>query len=208
MSLCCLSTHTLHELLHILAHRQSVIPTQNNTHSYWNVSGVPYKRKIQNSLSASATRGKICSYFRCYKYVCCTKWGSLMFVSAKKSHPHIGYLCTDYTRLNRKSSASFHNLVPFTTLAELISICRRLFYPIIHPPFPKSSTSIPFITARKRSLGQCNNFTPVCHSVHRGGGYVVPGGYVVLQRNYIPPEATYPPRTTYPPKTTYPPRTT
>ena len=25
------------------------------------------------------------------------------------------------------------------------------------------------ITARKRSLGQGNNFTPVCHSVHRGG---------------------------------------
>ena len=26
-----------------------------------------------------------------------------------------------------------------------------------------------FITARKRSLGQGNIFTPVCHSVHRGG---------------------------------------
>ena len=25
-------------------------------------------------------------------------------------------------------------------------------------------------TARKRSLGQGNIFTPVCHSVHRGGG--------------------------------------
>ena len=25
------------------------------------------------------------------------------------------------------------------------------------------------ITARKRSLGQGNIFTPVCHSVHRGG---------------------------------------
>ena len=29
-----------------------------------------------------------------------------------------------------------------------------------------------FITARKRSLGQGNIFTPVCHSVHTG----VPGG--------------------------------
>ena len=28
----------------------------------------------------------------------------------------------------------------------------------------------PVITARKRSLGQGNIFTPVCHSVHRGGG--------------------------------------
>ena len=27
-------------------------------------------------------------------------------------------------------------------------------------------------TARKRSLGQGNIFTPVCHSVHRGGGHV------------------------------------
>ena len=26
-----------------------------------------------------------------------------------------------------------------------------------------------FVTARKRSLGQDNVFTPVCHSVHRGG---------------------------------------
>ena len=39
----------------------------------------------------------------------------------------MGYFCTDYTRLNRKSSASFHNLVPFTTLVEIISICRRFF---------------------------------------------------------------------------------
>ena len=27
-------------------------------------------------------------------------------------------------------------------------------------------------TARKRSLGQGNVFTPVCHSVHRGGVYI------------------------------------
>ena len=33
------------------------------------------------------------------------------------------------------------------------------------------------ITARKRSLGQGNIFTPVCHSVHGGGACVVaPGG--------------------------------
>ena len=40
-------------------------------------------------------------------------------------------------------------------------------------------TSVIF-TARKRSLGQGNVFTPVCHSVHRGslsgGGEVCPGG--------------------------------
>ena len=31
-------------------------------------------------------------------------------------------------------------------------------------------------TARKRSLGQGNIFTPVCHSVHGGGGVPVPRG--------------------------------
>ena len=38
-----------------------------------------------------------------------------------------------------------------------------------------------FITARKRSLGQGNIFTPVCHSVHRGGvrGFIW-GACVVL----------------------------
>ena len=45
-----------------------------------------------------------------------------------------------------------------------------------------------FVTARKRSLGQGNIFTPVCHSVHRGGVCVValggcmvaPGGHAWL----------------------------
>ena len=37
------------------------------------------------------------------------------------------------------------------------------------------------ITARKRSLGQGNIFTPVCHSVHTGGVCVVaPGGACVV----------------------------
>ena len=31
-------------------------------------------------------------------------------------------------------------------------------------------------TARKRSFGQGNIFTPVCHSVHRGGMHGCPGG--------------------------------
>ena len=35
---------------------------------------------------------------------------------------------------------------------------------------------IVLITARKRSLGQGNIFTPVCHSVHRGASVVAPGG--------------------------------
>ena len=33
-----------------------------------------------------------------------------------------------------------------------------------------------FITARKRSLGQGNIFTPVCHSVHRGRAWLLLGG--------------------------------
>ena len=41
-----------------------------------------------------------------------------------------------------------------------------------------------FVTARKRSLGQGNMFTPVCHSVHGRGvpgpvGCLVPGGCLV-----------------------------
>ena len=42
---------------------------------------------------------------------------------------------------------------------------------------------IVIFTARKRSLGQGNIFTPVCHSVHRGGGGVVsqhaPGSHYI-----------------------------
>ena len=34
---------------------------------------------------------------------------------------------------------------------------------------------VPIITARKRSLGQGNIFTPVCHSVHRGACVVAQG---------------------------------
>ena len=36
-------------------------------------------------------------------------------------------------------------------------------------------------TARKRSLGQGNIFTPVCHSVHRGGrAWLLQGGACVV----------------------------
>ena len=36
------------------------------------------------------------------------------------------------------------------------------------------------ITARKRSLGQGNIFTPVCHSVHRGCAWLLQGGACVV----------------------------
>ena len=36
------------------------------------------------------------------------------------------------------------------------------------------------VTARKRSLGQGNIFTPVCHSVHSGGMRGYPGGHAWL----------------------------
>ena len=43
--------------------------------------------------------------------------------------------------------------------------------------YSMSTQHINIITARKRSLGQGNIFTPVCHSVHRGVACVVaPGG--------------------------------
>ena len=41
------------------------------------------------------------------------------------------------------------------------------------------------ITARKRSLGQGNIFTPVCHSVHRGGHAWLQGGHAWLQEGGV-----------------------
>ena len=38
------------------------------------------------------------------------------------------------------------------------------------------SSHVGVFTARKRSLGQGNIFTPVCHSVHRGGMHGCSGG--------------------------------
>ena len=46
------------------------------------------------------------------------------------------------------------------------------------------------VTARKRSLGQVNIFTPVCHSVHGGG---------LPQCMLGPPGTRHPPRTRHPP---------
>ena len=42
----------------------------------------------------------------------------------------------------------------------------------IHNPGRVATQKTCIITARKRSLGQGNIFTPVCHSVHGGGGGV------------------------------------
>ena len=55
------------------------------------------------------------------------------------------------------------------------------------------------ITARKRSLGQCNIFAPVCHSVHGGGGgrpgQVHPRTrYAPRDQVHIPPRPGTPPR--------------
>ena len=60
------------------------------------------------------------------------------------------------------------------------------------------------ITARKRSLGQGNIFTPVCHSVHGGGEYLVgtPPGQV-----HPPGQVLHPPGQVHPPgRYTPPPR--
>ena len=43
------------------------------------------------------------------------------------------------------------------------------------------------ITACKRSLGQGNSFTPVCHSVHGGGGEYL-GRYTPRPGTPLPPE--------------------
>ena len=53
----------------------------------------------------------------------------------------------------------------------------------------------------QRSCGQGNIFTPVCHSVHRGG---LSACWDATPRDYVPPGTTYP-RDYIPPGTTYPP---
>ena len=45
--------------------------------------------------------------------------------------------------------------------------------------------NICLITPRKRSLGQGNMFTPVCHSVHRGGLSGLGVGYLEYLYLYI-----------------------
>ena len=54
-------------------------------------------------------------------------------------------------------------------------------------------------TARKRSLVQDNIFTPVCHSVHRGGVPQCMLGYHPPPRPATPPGADIPPGTRHPP---------
>ena len=62
------------------------------------------------------------------------------------------------------------------------------------------------ITARKRSLGQGNIFTPVCHSVHRGEylGRCIPGPGTPPRQVYPSGPGT-PPRTRYTPRQVHPP---
>ena len=60
-------------------------------------------------------------------------------------------------------------------------------------------TDTHFITARKRSLGQGNIFTPVCHSVHRAGLSQCMLGY-----HHPPPRTRHPPGAD-PPGTRHPP---
>ena len=69
------------------------------------------------------------------------------------------------------------------------------------------------VTTRKRSLGQGNIFTPVCHSVHRGSlpqcmlGYQPPGIMHPSPRDHAPPDHTPPPQDHVPPRDHAPPRT-
>ena len=54
--------------------------------------------------------------------------------------------------------------------------------------WPLQSTEHKLITARKRSLGQGNVFTPVCHSVHRGGVSQNTMGWGQIPLGRPPPE--------------------
>ena len=60
----------------------------------------------------------------------------------------------------------------------------------------------------KRSFGQGNIFTPVCHSVHRGGEYLTRYQVHPPGTRYIPPEPGTPPQDqVHPPGPGTPPRT-
>ena len=94
---------------------------------------------------------------------------SINFTCVVKSHPSSRQTMTDE---------------PCTSIRSTIApdIC-RMFWSWNKDTrilFIKPATHVcTIITARKRSLGQGNIFTPVCHSVHRGeGGCLVPGGSV------------------------------
>ena len=64
----------------------------------------------------------------------------------------------------------------------------------------KMERYVRIITARKRSLGQGNIFTPVCHSVHGGGlPQCMPGNH--------PPDQAHPPGSGPPDQAPPPPQT-
>ena len=97
-----------------------------------------------------------------------------------------------WTNLNTANCLSFHYICgifsPYCRKQHCELIIYRMILQII--TWLKSPTKVrTVITARKRSLGQGNIFTPVCHSVHRGGmrgcsGWgacvVAPGGHAWL----------------------------
>ena len=77
-------------------------------------------------------------------------------------------------------------------------MCDVILSRLIVTPFdrPDCQDVVCFITARKRSLGQGNVFTPVCRSVHGEGsafrgslhpGGLHPGGGVCIGGGQIPP---------------------
>ena len=66
-----------------------------------------------------------------------------------------------------------------STFSEIQKCCKQ--NQGITPPWSgKTWPGETFITARKRSLGQGNIFTPVCHSVHGGGVRGCSGGACVV----------------------------
>ena len=86
------------------------------------------------------------------------------------------------------SQSRFSQIITLTTLTYMST----LFFSLGKIISCTQDTSI--FTARKRSLGQGNIFAPVCHSVHRVGGYLgryPPGRYTHLGR-YTPQAGTSP----------------
>ena len=91
--------------------------------------------------------------------------------------------CDRDTRLNQRHTPKQDNIVLLIWMVRLHLSCMQT------------------IATRKRSFRQGKIFTPVCHSVHRGGGVPAPPDQVHSPGTRYPPRDQLHPRDQVPPRT-------